>query len=91
MTQYRITSASFLTPGESGDPDAVMDADDLAQLKQLAGVQEFGQTVAHNPLPIIPPKMIDDPMRVDPRGAARMSTNESPKAATPLREQKYNG
>lgn len=38
MKQYRITSANFALPGESGDEDAVMDATDLAQIKKLAGI-----------------------------------------------------
>jgi hypothetical protein len=42
MKQYRITSANFVSPGETGDPNAHMDADDLAQLKRLAGVGTLG-------------------------------------------------
>jgi len=42
MKQYRITSANFVSPGETGDADAHMDADDLAQLKRLAGVGTLG-------------------------------------------------
>lgn len=38
MKEYRITSANFLAPGETGDPDAVMDPADLAALKQEAGI-----------------------------------------------------
>lgn len=38
MKQYRITSANFVHPGETGDVDAVMDARCLAELKRLAGV-----------------------------------------------------
>ena len=40
MRQYRITSADFVLPGETGDTDAVMDAADLARIKQLAGIME---------------------------------------------------
>jgi hypothetical protein len=42
MKQYRITSEHFVTPGETGDPDAYMAADELAQLKRLAGVGTLG-------------------------------------------------
>jgi hypothetical protein len=42
MKQYRITSQDFVTPGETGDADAFMEADDLAQLKKLAGVDALG-------------------------------------------------
>ena len=38
MKQYRITSENFVQPGETGDPDAYMAPDELAQLKRLAGV-----------------------------------------------------
>lgn len=42
MKQYRITSEHFVTPGETGDTDAFMAPDDLAQLKKLAGVSSLG-------------------------------------------------
>jgi hypothetical protein len=42
MKQYRITSEHFVTPGETGDADAYMAPDDLAQLKKLAGVGSLG-------------------------------------------------
>lgn len=38
MKEYRITSANFVTPGETGDPDAFMDPADLAALHQEAGI-----------------------------------------------------
>jgi len=38
MKQYRITSSNFVLPGETGDPDAYMDPDDLARLKEMAGI-----------------------------------------------------
>lgn len=38
MTQYRITTADFYTQGETGDPDAVIDDEALALLKQQAGI-----------------------------------------------------
>lgn len=38
MKQYRITSQNFVSQGEAGYDDAVMDANDLAQLKKLAGL-----------------------------------------------------
>lgn len=42
MKQYRITSEHFVTPGETGDNDAFMAPDDLAQLKKLAGLGSLG-------------------------------------------------
>ena len=46
MKQYRITSADYLLPGETGDADAVMDSADLNQIRKLAGlVTEDGGAV----------------------------------------------
>jgi hypothetical protein len=42
MKQYRITSANFVSPGETGDPDAFMAEDELAALKRLAGIGTLG-------------------------------------------------
>jgi hypothetical protein len=38
MKQYRITSEHFIQQGETGDADAVMDTQDLHELKKLAGI-----------------------------------------------------
>ena len=38
MKQYRYTSENFVHQGETGDADAVMDAQDLYQIKKLAGL-----------------------------------------------------
>lgn len=38
MKQYRITSANYVLPGESGDADAFMDPTELNELKKLAGI-----------------------------------------------------
>ena len=38
MKQYRITSDNFVLQGETGDTDAVMNAQDLAEIKKLAGI-----------------------------------------------------
>jgi hypothetical protein len=38
MKQYRVTQADFVLPGETGDVNAVMDAQDLAEIKKLAGI-----------------------------------------------------
>lgn len=38
MKEYRITSAEFYTPGDTGDPDAYMAPEDLAAIKQSAGI-----------------------------------------------------
>jgi hypothetical protein len=42
MKQYRIVSANFVSPNETGDPDAHMDAADLRELKKLAGIDSLG-------------------------------------------------
>ena len=49
MKQYRITSANFVAPGETGDPDAFMAPDDLAQLKKLAGMDTLGLLEDYSP------------------------------------------
>lgn len=55
MKQYRITTAEFITPGESGDPDAILSSEDLLMLKQQAGITGLLQSAidkAHcQPLP----------------------------------------
>lgn len=38
MKQYRITSGDFVLQGETGEADAVMDSQDLAEIKKLAGI-----------------------------------------------------
>lgn len=38
MKQYRITSENFVLQGETGDADAVINLDDLCELKRLAGL-----------------------------------------------------
>lgn len=46
MKQYRITSADYVLPGETGDADAVMDSTDLNAIRKLAGlVTEDGGAV----------------------------------------------
>jgi hypothetical protein len=42
MRQYRIVSADFVTPGDSGDQDAYMSPAQLAELKKLAGIDTLG-------------------------------------------------
>lgn len=42
MKQYHITSENFVSQGETGDPDAFMDATQLQELKKLAGLP-FGE------------------------------------------------
>ncbi|CAB4129081.1 hypothetical protein UFOVP112_179 [uncultured Caudovirales phage] len=56
MKQYRITQADFVLPGESGDADAVMDSQDLAEIKRLAGITglleaEAGMYTGNNTVP----------------------------------------
>ena len=43
MKQYRITSEHFVSKGETGDDDAVMDANDLRELKKLAGLTDLSE------------------------------------------------
>jgi hypothetical protein len=43
MKQYRVTSEHFVHRGETGDDDAVMDAQDLYQIKKLAGLVTEGE------------------------------------------------
>lgn len=38
MKQYRVTSEHFVPQGETGDDNAVMHPDDLAEIKRLAGL-----------------------------------------------------
>jgi hypothetical protein len=47
MKQYRITTANFRLEGESGDPDAFMDAEQLAELKKLAGISPLSETTTN--------------------------------------------
>jgi hypothetical protein len=42
MKQYRITSENFVLQGETGSPDAYIAADELAELKRLAGIGTLG-------------------------------------------------
>jgi hypothetical protein len=54
MKQYRITSEHFVNQGETGETDAVMNPDDLAEIKRLAGlVTEAGPGMytGHNTVP----------------------------------------
>jgi hypothetical protein len=54
MKQYRITSEHFVPPGETGDADTVMNPDDLAQIKKLAGIVTeagAGMYTGHNTVP----------------------------------------
>lgn len=52
MKQIRITSANFVTSGETGEQDAVMDESDLRALKKLAGLdllEDYYQAGGHDP------------------------------------------
>jgi hypothetical protein len=54
MKQYRITSEHFVSTGETGDTDTVMNPDDLAQIKKLAGIVTeagAGMYTGHNTVP----------------------------------------
>jgi hypothetical protein len=50
MKQYRITSEHFVPQGETGDADAVMDPQDLYQIKKLAGLVTEGEGAGPNGL-----------------------------------------
>jgi hypothetical protein len=41
MKQYRITSQNFVHQGETGVTDAVMNPQDLRELKRLAGISDL--------------------------------------------------
>ena len=43
MKEYKITSADFVTPGESLEPDAIMSPEDLANIKSQSGLAGFLQ------------------------------------------------
>ena len=67
MKQYRITQADFVLPGESGDADAVMDAQDLAEIKKLAGITglleaEAGVYTGQNTVPQASEDGIESPV-----------------------------
>ena len=54
MKQYRITSEHFVHQGETGDANAVMHPDDLAEIKKLAGIVTeagAGMYTGHNTVP----------------------------------------
>jgi hypothetical protein len=55
MKQYRITSADFITPGETLDPDAGMDPQDLANIKAMTGITGIMMAAIANPLPLAQP------------------------------------
>lgn len=44
MKQYRFTSESFVTQGETGDPDAHIDPAELNELRRLAGLPSLLET-----------------------------------------------
>ena len=54
MKQYRITSQNFVHQGETGDTDAVMDSQDLYQIKKLAGLVTEGGAGALSGIPATP-------------------------------------
>ena len=41
MSNYKITSADFVTPGEALEPDAYMSAEDLANIKHDSELKAF--------------------------------------------------
>lgn len=54
MKQYRYISQNFVLHGETGDADAVMDAQDLYQIKKLAGLVTEGEAGALTGIPATP-------------------------------------
>lgn len=67
MKQYRITQADFVLPGETGDDNAVMDAQDLAEIKKLAGITGLleagaGMYTGNNTVPQASEEGIESPV-----------------------------
>ena len=67
MKQYRITQADFVLPGETGDANAVMDSQDLAEIKKLAGITglleaEAGMYTGQNTVPQAGEQGIESPV-----------------------------
>ena len=51
MREIRFTSQSFVTQGETGEPEAYIDPAELQELKKLAGIQtlkEFTKPISNN-------------------------------------------
>jgi hypothetical protein len=58
--QYRITTADFMSPGETGDADAIIDQFDLSQIKKMAGISGLMQSaITNGPTP----KQTPSPLR----------------------------
>lgn len=57
MKQYKITSAEFFAPGDTGDDNAFLSTEDLASIKQQTG-SGMMFSVADNPYPEIKPAII---------------------------------
>lgn len=55
MKQHYITSANFYTPGDTGEPDAYIDPDDLMHLKQMAGLTNLMQPAIDRSKNVIKP------------------------------------
>jgi hypothetical protein len=68
MKQYRVTSENFLLSGETGADNAIMDAQDLAQIKKLAGITGLvteagaGMYTGHNTVPQAAETGIESPV-----------------------------
>lgn len=67
MKERRITSADFVAPNESLDPDAFMAEDDLKQLKKLAGLgagllEDYYTAGGHDPALTTPNDNNGNPM-----------------------------
>jgi len=67
MKTYRITSENFVTQGETGDADAVMDPNDLNEIKRLAGITglleaEAGMYTGNNTVPQAAETGIESPV-----------------------------
>ena len=66
MKQYRITSDHFVHQGETGDDNAVMHPDDLAEIKRLAGLPiteaEAGVYTGQNTVPQASENGIESPV-----------------------------
>jgi hypothetical protein len=88
MKQYRITSADFVAPGETGDADAVMDAHALQELRKLAGLgssllEDYYTAGGHDPA-------IDTPNDCDQASMSPVGSNISITGMEKRRLEKSN-
>jgi hypothetical protein len=90
MKQYRITSEHFVTPGETGDADAYMAPDELAQLKKLAGVG-FGQGLLEEYQPGMSDPGVNTPNDCDQDMSSPMGGKDSMPSSEKRQIEKQKG